>query len=472
MPTHASFSELHPSTCAIPTTQQSLTKKAARTFKKHMRISKSLGMSSLINQYCTAHGLRSEQGKRLNGKECFVAKFSDVGSERLAVLFTDDVRSNPATSAFMSLKAENLTPKYDVAVRPSSIADNGLFATKSFKKGDVIIQEYPYVTLPSGGMPMPNIRIPGDGSPVEWRFLADCVSPAMREVLQTLTIAGASAELLANVKMQLGGVLPPLRNYLTSLGREDEAKRCDVCPIVSEDLIRWNINGVGSSDGSSVNLHVLISRLNHSCNANTSWYVSPTSDIGSNLRYITACRDIEAGEELLVSYAHFTKFGARRRKALMGYGVKCSCCFCRPSPAFEGAFNRALNAIETLETIIDEDAFNVRSEAHLASLVEVSDDAIADAEKAFLRIGHGDASFVGGLKCGVKFTHVIGLMRAVRFDVMNGKDAAKRLEDIFEERVAAVLSSVCFGNVAHPAYLDAVADLVSQMEIARKVSLK
>ena len=83
----------------------------------------------------------------------------------------------------MSLKAENLTPKYDVAVRPSSIADNGLFATKSFKKGDVIMQEYPYLTLPSGGMPMPNIRIPGDGSPVEWRFLADRVSPAMREVL-------------------------------------------------------------------------------------------------------------------------------------------------------------------------------------------------------------------------------------------------------------------------------------------------
>ena len=429
-------------------------------------------MSHLINQYCTAHGLRSEQGKRLNGKECFVAKFSDVGSDRLAVLFTDDVRSNPAASAFMSLKAENLTPKYDVAVRPSSIAGSGLFATKSFKKGEVIMQEYPYVTLPNRGIPMPNIRIPGDGSPVEWAFLADRVSPAMREVLQTLTTDGASAEILANVKMQLGGVLPRLRKHLASLGRKDEAKRCDVCPIVAKDLIRWNVNAVGSSDESSVYLHVLISRLNHSCDANTSWYVSSTSNIGSGLRYITASRDIEAGEELLVSYAHFTKFGAGRRKALMGYGVKCPCCFCRPSPSFEGALNRTLSATETLEMVIDEEAFKVRSETHLASLVEVADDAIADAEKAFLRIGHGNASFVGRFKCGVKFTHAIGLMRAVRFGVIKGKDAAKRLEDIFDQRVAAVLSSICFGNVAHPAYMDAVADHVSKMEITKKVSLK
>ena len=429
-----------------------------------MRISSQMRMASLINQYCTVHGLRSEQGQRLNGKECFVARSSEVGSNRLAVLFTNDVRSNPTTSAFMSLKAENLTPKYDIAIRPSQIAGSGLFATRRFEKGEVIMHEYPFMSLPFPGTPAPTVRIPGDGSPVEWQFLTDHTSSAMREVIRTLTTDGISEELRATVKRQLGEVLPSLREQLIKMGREDEARSCDVCPIATDDVIRQSVNGIYSGDGFS-NLHIVISRLNHSCEAaNTAWYVTPAS----GPRYITASRDIEADEELLICYMQTTKLGADRRKSLSNYGVTCFCCFCRPSSAFEGAINRARTAVESFTTSIDECDFRVRSSAHLDSLVKAADDAIADAD-GFFRNGYGTASCVGfdRLKNNLRDYHMVGLVRAVRLGAMCRSDAAKRLEEVFDQRLAAVLSTVCFGNTSHPAYLNAVEESKFKEEILR-----
>ena len=431
-----------------------------------MRISSQMRMASLINQYCTVHGLRSEQGQRLNGKECFVARSSEVGSNRLAVLFTDDVRSNPTTSAFMSLKADNLTPRYDVAIRPSPIAGSGLFATRRFKKGDIIMQEYPFMSLPFPEMPAAKIHIPGDGSPIRWEFLTDHTSPAMREVMRTLSTVGITEELRATVRRKVGEVLPSVREQLIRLGREDEAKSCDVCPIATEDVIRQSVNGIYSGDGFS-NLHIVISRLNHSCNAaNTAWYVSPAS--GRGPRYITASRDIEADEELLICYMQTTKLGADRRKSLSNYGVTCACCFCRPSSAFEGAINRARSAVEAFTTSIDEYDFKVKSSAHFDSLAKAADDAIADAD-GFFRNGYGTASCVGFdlLKNTMKNNHIIGLVRAVRFGAMCRSDAAKRLEDVFDQWLAGILSRASFGNKSHPAYLNAVEESKFKEEILR-----
>lgn len=74
-----------------------------------------------------------------------------------------------------------------------------------------------------------------------------------------------------------------------------------------------------------VGMFPLVARINHSCAPNAANVWDPLS--GGN-RVIWASRDIEAGEEVLVSYAPLLRDTAARRERLRQYGFECACEVC------------------------------------------------------------------------------------------------------------------------------------------------
>lgn len=110
--------------------------------------------SSLCGKYCIARGSQSASGSKYNGKECYVWKPSPDVEGRFQVLFIDDDRK------FVSLKADNLELLTHVAVRPATVEvvedggkkttksiGKGLFATRAFKKGELIFAERPLAVV-------------------------------------------------------------------------------------------------------------------------------------------------------------------------------------------------------------------------------------------------------------------------------------------------------------------------------------
>lgn len=94
-------------------------------------------------------------------------------------------------------------------------------------------------------------------------------------------------------------------------------------------IFRTNAYTLPSSSSSAgadrVGMFPLVARINHSCapNAANVWDL-----LGGGNRVIWASRDIEAGEEVLVSYAPLLRDTAARRERLRQYGFECECEVC------------------------------------------------------------------------------------------------------------------------------------------------
>ncbi|CAK9092076.1 SET domain-containing protein 5 [Durusdinium trenchii] len=88
----------------------------------------------------------------------------------------------------------------------------------------------------------------------------------------------------------------------------------------------FKTNSLPVGDSNSVGLFPLISRFNHSCCPNASYRWN--HDVQSQV--VQAMRDIQAGEEICVTYFHanFMTSDTRQKRTMMGWGFKCQCEAC------------------------------------------------------------------------------------------------------------------------------------------------
>ena len=226
----------------------------------------------LINTYCTVTGLTSDGGVQLNGYDCFVVKAAE---DRLAVAMLCEIQD--LGCKYKSLKPENLQPRDGVVVRPSLIegGGNGVFATKNFAKGDIILKEFPFISM----------ELPIDDTDVSKNF-----SLPAREALATLTrgryTGGTWAPIFAN-------------NAISSDARRDSDTRCKISTLYP---IMCRIN------------HRCTGTLDASARPNVSW--SPNEE-----RILTATCDIKADSELFVDYLTYCCSPQVRRDALSAYKI-------------------------------------------------------------------------------------------------------------------------------------------------------
>jgi len=93
----------------------------------------------------------------------------------------------------------------------------------------------------------------------------------------------------------------------------------------------YTLPGSSSSSAAAiVGMFPLVARINHSCAPNAANVWDPT---GPGNRVIWASRDIEQGDEVLVSYAPLLRDTPARRERLRQYGFECACEVCAGADA-------------------------------------------------------------------------------------------------------------------------------------------
>ncbi|KAH8906915.1 SET domain-containing protein [Coniochaeta sp. PMI_546] len=105
-----------------------------------------------------------------------------------------------------------------------------------------------------------------------------------------------------------------------SLARSSSTDRA-----LMEDVMRTNSFSITLNDRPWMGLFPQISRINHAC--------KPNAHTRFSQRYLTmsavSLRDIEAGEEITISYAEFgTMYGQRQHSLLHNWGFRCTCALC------------------------------------------------------------------------------------------------------------------------------------------------
>ncbi|MBW0467657.1 hypothetical protein O181_007372 [Austropuccinia psidii MF-1] len=83
------------------------------------------------------------------------------------------------------------------------------------------------------------------------------------------------------------------------------------------------------------------SRLNHECRPNTAFY----TDLETLEVHMTTLREINAGEELTISYHDMTMTRSDRQKDMLHYGFVCSCAHCRMSEELADESDRRIVAL-------------------------------------------------------------------------------------------------------------------------------
>lgn len=279
-------------------------------------------LNALLYSYCTVHGLESETGRLMNGQEVYVAKIDPDDANRVGVIFVYTL-ATPSICRYVSLRPENLTPKYGVAVKPSSICNSpvgsggglGVFATKAFAKGEVIMQELPFATVP-----------PAEDSDRTAALIANYhkkLSAPQRDVLAQLT--------LGNVEAEKGGAGPK---------KEESRSIPNKVRALGEWAIRLHTNCICTDDG-AMHLYPVLCRINHRCmgeRGHNVWWRQECGGDGASAsqpRYLTASRPIAAGEEILVDYIDSVLLDpVDRHEALARYGIPpCpagTCVSCNP----------------------------------------------------------------------------------------------------------------------------------------------
>lgn len=254
----------------------------------------------LIGNYCIVNGLQSATGKRSNGRKVFVLKTDPDDSDRLLAMFAGDFGDRHATA--FSFKPANLTPAYGVEPRPSAtgLSGKGVYATKDYKKGDIILDE------------MPILVVSNEPKASQVNGAVNALSPHERSILEGLRSEAPEAMSEPIRKANGGG---DISWYL-----------------------RARLNGITSVAKASTYVYPMIGRMAHMCSVrpeNNVW--SCPNDDGQGLRLLTAARDIAAGEELCYDYMDTTTFDPARRAELLGpkqYCLPpCDCTLCDTSSA-------------------------------------------------------------------------------------------------------------------------------------------
>lgn len=333
-----------------------------------------------LNQYCTVTGLTDEP--ELNGKECFVAKIIDAAktstnsnpstidfdaaahpdSEKktlqqeqaeqqqqlCAVLLSVEGPINAVTDAYLYLKPENLIVKYDVAIRPSRVSSvsavggNGLFATRAYRKGEVIFVERPMAEIPN------TVLTDALKQQVNTTVTDNNVSSSVSSSSSTKTAFETTIR-----SYMSAGAAQVLEGLSVGSSRQPQFKEL----MASHGPWMLRIKSNASGDANSRHMYPLTSRMNHCCaftkGCNVIVRPPPSSSTQAaaaaamfppTTTTVTASRGIAAGEELLCDYIFTTmnvakdeqgrdspqKKNARAERLLNGFGIveKCSCVRC------------------------------------------------------------------------------------------------------------------------------------------------
>ncbi|KAF2419587.1 SET domain-containing protein [Tothia fuscella] len=176
-------------------------------------------------------------------------------------------------------------------VRPSPGKGLGVFALHDLDVGSIIMRETPIFTIQRPSF------IKGTGYPME------AVSQLVRSEFALL--ASKQQEEVMN---------------LTYHATDTEKENSDVLGLI----FRSNAYKTGEDIG----LFPKISRINHSCRPNTSYYWNAKQ----NKRIVYANRKIRKGEELFDSYISLLLTHKERKERLEPYGFTCSCPACASKP--------------------------------------------------------------------------------------------------------------------------------------------
>ncbi|KAI1877254.1 uncharacterized protein JN550_001326 [Neoarthrinium moseri] len=174
-------------------------------------------------------------------------------------------------------------------VRPSIGKGLGVFATALIKTGTRIMVEEPLFSI------NPPEFVPGKG--YEIQAMIDDVDVA---------VAGLTAEQRSDFHS--------CHEYRLPSEQESDEHR---------NMFIFRSNAYTLTDG-TVAMFPKIAKINHSCRPNAANVWSEAS----GLRIIWAARDIQAGEEVTVTYAPLLKSHAGRQSRLSQYGFQCTCAAC------------------------------------------------------------------------------------------------------------------------------------------------
>ncbi|KAI1103008.1 SET domain-containing protein [Jackrogersella minutella] len=138
----------------------------------------------------------------------------------------------------------------------------------------------------------------------------------------------------------------------------------DIHDKIETNCFQVYIDGANES-GSHLGCYPEISRFNHDCRPNIHYRIV-------NMTHTTvAARDIEAGEELSISYIELKLSREERRSRLRRWGFECSCSHCRMSDDEVAASDARLREIEELESALNNFNETVVTAETGAKLVEL-----------------------------------------------------------------------------------------------------
>lgn len=247
----------------------------------------------------TVHSLTSEKGAQLNGKECNVEGYDPV-SMRYACKFRE---GEPA----IKLKAANLCMPCSVdrdevfKILPILGKGLGVIAQKPIAKLARVIVEKPI--LESSFQSKDNDLDPAD---IMGKF--DRLADEDKEAVLSLANYNSIA-----------------KDYRLD-GTDADDLQSRIQGIIETNVLGGKIDEEDKKSMRGIALCLKISRLNHSCSPNCEWRYNSNID---ELPCVYALRDIEAGEELTLSYVLVTQSRKGRRSELQRYNFTCGCEACK-----------------------------------------------------------------------------------------------------------------------------------------------
>lgn len=198
---------------------------------------------------------------------------------------------------------------------------DGLYATKKINRGTRIFAESPMISTPFSTRPG------SDKDPSTFCNEIEHLSKDKVKELDQLycNAAHLNSETRARVRQWYRdqGATNTNGEILKGKKLQDAAKT--MVKRFAIFLTNRVVMRTADQGGGVVGIFPLFSRINHSCVPNARNYYNPT------LRRLTvhACRDIEAGEQIFVSYVNYAcRTQQQRAQDLLRRGVVCGCSAC------------------------------------------------------------------------------------------------------------------------------------------------
>ncbi|KAF2445537.1 SET domain-containing protein [Karstenula rhodostoma CBS 690.94] len=180
-------------------------------------------------------------------------------------------------------------------VEPSPGKGLGVFAAHTLETGSIIMREAPVITI------KPPKDTPGTGYPL----------PVISQLVHAEYNRLSEAQQQDVLDLTYSVLPTDIQRYGDNL---------DILGII----FRNNAYDTGTEIG----LFPKIARINHSCRPNAAYYWNEKL----KRRFVYATREIEAGEEIFVSFISLLLTREERQKKLARYGFVCTCPACSQHP--------------------------------------------------------------------------------------------------------------------------------------------